>query len=360
MCGSRKVMKKTISVFLTLILSFCAVAFSGCSGNKVLTFSAFGTFIYVQSNDKKISSKTEEQLIDLFSSLDEEFSLSKENSLINLFNGAETGSTTRISPRFREVFNTCVNMYEFTNKTFNPSIVPLLDLWQFSNYKVLNFSPPTQEQIDIALAKCDFSSITLVEDGLTKTKDVKLDFGGILKGYAVDLALEILRNAGHEKGFISVGNSSLALLGVNELSIIHPSATNKNIISVDCKNNLFQTLSTSGDYERFYDYNGVRYSHIIDARTGYTATTGITSATLIGISGIESDALTTALCATSHNPTDFTNSDLVNLLKQIETHYSGVEFYVVYNKDGVKQILTNKKQGEDFTLLDTEYSVKNI
>ena len=355
-------MKRFLSLILTIILSFSTVVFSGCLGSKSLDFTAFGTYIYVQSNDKKISSKTEEQLLNLFSSLDQEFSRSKENSLINIFNSSEVGSTTRVSPRFREVFNVCLNVNEFTNGTFNPCIVPLLDLWQFSNYKVMNFTPPTKEQIDIALSKCDISGINIASDGLTKTKDVQLDFGGILKGYAVDLALEILRDAGHEKGFISVGNSSLALLGVNQLSIIHPNATDSkpNIIAVDCKNNLFQALSTSGDYERYYDYNGVRYSHIIDARTGYTATTGVTSATLIGISGIESDALTTALCATSHNPNDFNNSNLVNLLKQIVTRYNGVEFYVVYNKDGVKQILTNKKQGEDFTLLDTEYSVINI
>lgn len=355
-------MKRLFSVILTIILSFSTFAFSGCSGSKTLNFTAFGTYIYVQSNDKNISPDTEEQLLDLFSSLDQEFSRSKENSLINLFNNSEVGSTTRVSPRFREVYNVCLNVNEFTSGTFNPCIVPLLDLWQFSNYKVLNFTPPTKEQIDIALSKCDISGIALANDGLTKTKDVQLDFGGILKGYAVDLALEILRDAGHEKGFISVGNSSLALLGVNQLSIIHPNATDSkpNIIAVDCKNNLFQALSTSGNYERYYDFNGVRYSHIIDARTGYTANTGVTSATLIGISGIESDALTTALCATSHNPTDFTKSDIVNLLNRITARYNGVEFYVVYNKDGVKQILTNKKQGEDFTLLDTEYSVKNI
>ena len=355
-------MKKFFSVFLSIFLLITTL-FYGCNSNRVLTFTAFSTPVIIQSNDKPIKDSVKEQITQLFAHLENEFSTSKQNSTTSAFNNLNTNQTLNVSSRFAFVLEQCTSLYQFTNGAFNPCILPLLEVWKFTDYKVLNFTPPTTEQVSSALAICDFNAVKLNENTISKTQQgVKLDFGGILKGYALDLALEILKENGYQTGYISVGGSSLALLSVNSLSVKHPRATQNKptILSINCENKNYLTLSTSGDYERYYDYNGTRYSHIIDAKTGLPTQTGVASATLLGVSGVESDALTTAICTMHHSPTDLIQSALVSMLNKISSTYSNAEFYIVYDKDGVKQILTNKKQGEDFTLLDTEYTVVNI
>ncbi len=355
---------KKLSVCLCLILSAIFIlSSSACKDTKILSFTAFNTVIRIESHDKSISSSTKKQLESLFSELEQEFDANQNNSFIYALNSSEANQPISLSKTSKELLTLAREFYNFSEQKFNPAVYSLVKLWGFDDFPIVNFTPPSQTQIQTALEKSDFTQLVLQGNTVYKNNtDLQIDLGGLVKGYATDKALEIMTNAGHQKGYINLGNSSMALLQVELLNVSHPRATQDKslILTVNCLNKKNTTLSTSGDYQRYYDHDGKKYSHIIDGNTGYPIDTGIASATVIGTSGAFSDAITTALCVCEHTPNDFSLSPLVSMMNKILTVYPQSDIYVVYDKAGVKQIITNKKQGENFTLLDSDYTVVNI
>jgi thiamine biosynthesis lipoprotein len=126
-------------------------------------------------------------------------------------------------------------------------------------------------------------------------KAVQLDFGGIAKGMAVDIAIEHLRELGVNNAIINMGGDLRAIGSKGgkpwKIGIRHP-RRNGVIASLETRGD--ESIFTSGDYERYFEYEGKRYHHILDPRTGYPAE-GVTSVTVIHQEGVVADAATTAL-----------------------------------------------------------------
>ncbi len=355
-------------LFLILII-FCLSASTllACDkGGSSLDCYYFKTGIHIESHDKPLSDKTTSQLRALFSSLENEFDNKKEGSLVYAFNHSSVGENLKLSNHGANVLSLSKSCYEYTDGLFDPSVYPLIKLWQFSpTFPVQNFAPPTEEQILNTLTAVDFEGATFNanDNTLIKNKEgVMLDFGGIVKGYAADKAAEILKNAGHNSGYISIGGSSLYILSVESLGVIHPKKANlgQSILSINLKGVKNLSVSTSGDYEKSYTFDDKNYSHLINPKTGYTADTGVRSVTVIGADGGFSDAVTTAACLTEHLPNAVTTSPLTLFLQKILTDYPTAQIYAIYD-DGInKQVLTNKNQDKDFTLLDSEYTIINF
>lgn len=356
-------------VLVTILIATLVICSSACKPNgSAVDFFFFNTVIHVETHDFTMTKQTKTELQDLFKSLDTEFDANNLNSTVYKINNAQKNQPIKITDQFVEVFNIASECNVFTNNLFNPAIYPLVKLWQFDNYPVSKFSLPSEDDVVALLGdKTDFTKFNLNNqdaNDLSISKDIDdlcLDFGGILKGYATDKAFEILSNNGHKKGYVNIGGSSLYLLNVKSLGIRHPRATEdlQTIISVNGKHVKNLSVSTSGDYERFYTHNGKTYSHIINSINGYPTDTGVISATVIGASGAFGDAVTTALCLTEHEYGK-TDTALTSLMKKIIARYPNCQIYAVYSKNGKNEILTNKKQGEHFTLQDNNYSVVTL
>jgi thiamine biosynthesis lipoprotein len=123
-------------------------------------------------------------------------------------------------------------------------------------------------------------------------KGVRIDLGGIAKGYAVDRGVEILKARGFTHAYVGAGGDSRIvgdrfgkpwMVGIRDPSK-GPGSVITSIPLVDA------AISTSGDYERFFDEGGVRYHHIIDPRTGHSASK-VRSATVIGPYATRTDGL---------------------------------------------------------------------
>ncbi|MBI3188347.1 MAG: FAD:protein FMN transferase, partial [Gammaproteobacteria bacterium] len=127
------------------------------------------------------------------------------------------------------------------------------------------------------------------------TKDVRIDLGGIAKGYAIDKAVNIMKSCGIEHGFVKAGGDSYVLGDRNGqpwmLGIKHPRQNNKVVVRLPLMN---VAVSTSGDYERFFIENGARIHHILKPATGKPVTDKW-SVTVIGDSAMMTDALSTTL-----------------------------------------------------------------
>lgn len=358
-------LKRTIAFFCVMLCLACSVLLSSCSNQAdSLYLSYFNTSVYIQSADKTISQRTKDQLNKLFSSLESQFDANNQNSFIYKFNKASQGSTFTLSTHGKAIFNKCIEYYNFTDKYYNPAVLPLVKLWQFfPDYPVEKFSPPSNEQIEELLPLVDFESVSFnsTTNKITKNKQgVQLDFGGVLKGYAVECACEILLANGHSKGYVSVGSSSIKILNAQKLNIRHPRANDNFplLLSVDTSDKYNISVSSSGDYEKFYFKDGVRYSHIINPLTGKPSNTNVQSVNILGVDGAFSDALTTAGCIIPHTPGNLQDSPLIEFLNKIQSTFENAMIFVAYDDGNFKQLITNQEDG--FSLLDSSYSIVKI
>ncbi len=156
---------------------------------------------------------------------------------------------------------------------------------------------PDSDDIEKLLSDVDYNQIKI--NGNTVTYDGKgsIDLGAVGKGAACDMVKSYLEASDLEGAVISVGGSILAWGQRNKagdewrIAIRHPRNENE-ILGVVSLSEGF--VSTSGDYEKYFEKDGERYHHILDARTGYPADSGLISVTVVCDSGVLSDALSTA------------------------------------------------------------------
>ncbi len=157
---------------------------------------------------------------------------------------------------------------------------------------------PDQQTIKQSLAAIDYTGIVLDKNERSiffKHPKIKIDLGGIAKGYAVKNCLNILRKFDIEHGLVSAGGDT-GLLGDRKgrpwfVGIKHPRANDKTAVHLPLSD---EAISTSGDYERYFIENDVRYHHIINPKTGKSAQQ-VVSVSVIGKDPTLVDALSTTL-----------------------------------------------------------------
>ncbi len=188
-----------------------------------------------------------------------------------------------------------------SNKLFNPAIGNLIKLWDFNREnsrqeKTSRVLPDPQVIADLLLQNPTMDNLYL--DGISIRSDnaaLALDFGAIAKGYSIDLGISKLRDMGINNAIINAGGD-LRAIGKRgdrnwQIGIRHPRQKGM-IASLEVIKD--ESIFTSGDYERFFDYQGKRYHHILDPRTGYPANEVI-SVTVIDRNAAVADAAATAL-----------------------------------------------------------------
>jgi thiamine biosynthesis lipoprotein len=184
-----------------------------------------------------------------------------------------------------------------TKGRFNPAIGGLIRLWGFhtSSYPIIG-PPPSEDEISRSIALKP-SSLDIRIDGLQLSSDnqqVQLDFGGIAKGYAVDLAILRIRELGVSSAIVNAGGDLRAMGRHGDrpwrIAVRKPGGGVIGAVEVDGDESLF----TSGNYERFRQDQTRRYPHILDPRTGWPVS-DVASATVITGEGLTADAAATAL-----------------------------------------------------------------
>lgn len=344
-------MKKFITLLLALIVVLFNTTACKKSEQKVYT-NLFGTEIKVVVNDVKSDKKYKRftnELTSLLENLNSLSSLNGEN--MSKINNAPVNEQISISKNTYDILIKCKELYLFTNNKFNPAIYPLSRLWNFSpdkyNGSFATYTLPNNDEISTALSHIDFDKLELnYSDGyyLTKRDDIKIDIGGIVKGYAGDLILELFQSFNYKNAYASLGSSSIVTIGNFPVSIRNPLSRNvgDTYVKINTKNKT--TISTSGDYERFYYIDGKKYCHIIDPTTGKPIETDVISATVIGQNSTKCDVLSTALCAMN-------KENAINFISQKLSDYS---VFVVY-KD--LSVLTNSN---DYTLINNSFKINKI
>ena len=197
-----------------------------------------------------------------------------------------------------------LEVYESTGGLYDISIYPVMDLWGFTGSDESAFAVPEESELSQTLALVDASQLSLAEneDGivvLSMAEGMEIDLGGIVKGYADDRIAEIFAEYGVESGIINLGGS-VRVVGTKpdgslwKVGIQDPEDSSGYLGGIAASD---ISVVTSGGYERYFDdeETGVRYHHIIDPRTGYSAYNGLISVSIISEDGTLADALSTSL-----------------------------------------------------------------
>jgi thiamine biosynthesis lipoprotein len=217
--------------------------------------------------------------------------------LVDINQAFAKGQAAEADPDIVEMIRQSQRMEQLTDGRFNPAIGALIRLWGFhtSDYPIIG-PPPDQADIDEILLHHPSSRDISIDGLLLKSENpwVQLDFGGIAKGYAVDLAISHLQAMGIANAIVNAGGDLRAVGRHGDrpwrVAVRKPGGGIIGAVEVRGDESLF----TSGNYERFRQDEQERYPHILDPRTGWPVE-HVASVTVIAAEGIVADAAATAL-----------------------------------------------------------------
>jgi thiamine biosynthesis lipoprotein len=294
--GFRRIMWNIYNHFLLVMVLYSCSLFQPLRADWVSADEAImGTRISVQlwHQDKHQGEAAVQAVMDEFRRLDKKLSPYIESSELALVNRTAAREPTIISQEFFRLLETSLLYSELTEGAFDITFASI-----GHRYDYRKGIKPTDSLIEQALPLIDYRNIRLdAAKGSVffEKPGVRIDLGGIAKGYAVDRGIELLQQKGIAHALISAGGDS-RLLGDHRgrpwhIGIQAPRNKERMAVMLPLADS---AISTSGDYERFFEQDGIRYHHIISPKTGRSADT-LQSVTIIGPNATRTDALSTSV-----------------------------------------------------------------
>lgn len=238
---------------------------------------------------------------------------------------------------------------ELTNGDFDPTLGALVNLWGIGTE---NPTVPKASAIKKALKNSGYQYLEL-NQGSAKLKrpKVKLDLGGIVKGYAADSVKEIMKKNEVEHAFVNLGGNVLVIGdkvdgSAWKIGIQDPRLGRGNVMAI--VNAKDMTIVTSGNYERYFEKNGKLYHHIIDPKTGYPAENNLLSVSIISRSSFDADALSTSIYVMGLEK----GINFIENMDQVEAMFITKDLDV-YLSSGLNKIVEIKNK--DFNLIEGEH-----
>ncbi len=216
--------------------------------------------------------------------------------LATLNDSSAAGWPAKISDELYGLIDHAYEISEITDEAFTPSIGPLVKAWGIS---IGQPRVPRPGEIDTLKRIVQHTVMTRTNDGEVwlKPRGAAIELGGIAKGYAVDRAVEVLQEQGITAGMVWAGGD-LRVFGSKpggkpwRIAVRHPRKPSEFLTVIELPEPA--AVATSGDYERYFEVDGVRYHHILDPATGYPARASVSS-TAVGGTCMDADAFATAL-----------------------------------------------------------------
>ena len=221
------------------------------------------------------------------------------DSDISRVNAAAGGAPVKVDPLLIDMVAAVEAQPQPVRALVKMTIGPVADVWQIKD--TADWRPPAETAVQAALAFMDEEALEVDRQAstlrLAKT-GMSLDVGAVAKGYATDRAVAALRAAGVKHALINAGGNVHAVGAKPDgspwrVGLQHPREKSKLSGVFALADG--ESLQTSGDYQRFVIYEGKRYAHIFDPRTGAPSDTGLSSATIVCKSSTLGDILSTAV-----------------------------------------------------------------
>jgi thiamine biosynthesis lipoprotein len=260
------------------------------------SFDAMGTtfIVIAYAEDQRVLEQGVEAAFGEVRRLDRVLSNYRSESEWTRMNREAAQKPVQVSPELFQLLEYCAEVSRQSEGTFDISVGPLMRVWGFFRD---TGRLPARAEVATAIEKVGFANVALDAQDRTVRflkPGVELDPGGIGKGYAVDRIVAKLKEQGIQSALVSAGSSSIYGLGSPPsdagwtVKIRHPRSYRETVAELKLNN---ESLSTSGDYEKFFEADGKMYSHIMDPRTGYPAS-GVLSASVMAPRTLTSEAWT--------------------------------------------------------------------
>lgn len=280
-------------LFTLTFLSFiaCNTSSEKKAPNEVKGYAQGTTYQILYIDDRNFQRSVDSILI----AIDNSLSTYNKRSIITNFNQAD--SVLEVDAYFIDVFNMAKEVYTTTGGAFNPTVTHLVNAWGFG-FK--NTEKTDSATIDSLLQFTNFDLITIKDNIATKqNKNMMLDFNAIAQGYTVDVIADFFDKKNVENYMIEVGGEIIAK-GKNaakkpwRIGIDKPMENQEERILEAVIKLENAALATSGNYRKFYEKDGFKYSHTINPTTGYPVTHTLLSATVVTDKCALADAYATA------------------------------------------------------------------
>lgn len=337
--AKKKLNKKSlIAIILCAVIVFGIVSYDFISGRSSCekTSVAMGTVVTVKlfgSGAKNDLDKIETEINGLENSV---LSWRKEGSDVYRINKG-SGTQVSVSPDTVKIIGQCIDISDDCGGVFDITIGNVTKLWDFGGN---NQRLPSDDEIKTALGSVGYKNVSISGNAVQIKKGQSLDLGAVGKGFVCDKIKELLDKGRTKSAVVSVGGS-LLIYGNRTFSvgIVNPDNDKQSMGTLKLKDTC---VSTSGNYEKYFEQDGKRYHHILNATTGYPATSEFKSVTVVCESGLISDALSTVCYIAGYRKS-------VEILKKFDA-----EAVFIFNNNAVR--VTDGLSGK-FTVTDDSYTL---
>ena len=344
-------MKKLLRITSTLILTFtlcgCTINNSGNNDLKVsksefMLDTVITLTIYGTDDDSSI-----DEIFNTISELEDKLSIHEEGSELALIRENAGINPVAVSKDTLAIFEKSVEYSNLSGGLFDITAGPLISLWAIGTE---DQRVPSQEEIESALELIDYEKISINHEESTvyiENKGMYANLGAIAKGYIADKAAEKAKELGIDSAILNLGGNVL-LIGSKpdgsnfKVGIQDPDESTGGYMGIVEGSNL--SIVTSGDYERYFIENGVKYHHILNPYSGYPVDSDIKSVSIITENSFDGDALSTTVL-------------LMGLEKGLEFIESTEKTDAIFITKDNEIILTDGAK-EIFQLTSEQYSFK--
>lgn len=291
--------KNSLNSFKLLLLSSALLFFWGCKKEAMPPQSQLhlGTVCTINLFDQG-STELYGQMFQKLKGIEQAFSVNLSDSAVSQINQSAGIAPVVVPQEVIYVLQEALRIAERTGGAFDPTIGPLVDLWDIGGD---NSQVPSQQAIDHARSLVDWRLVEIDSQRGTvylPKQGMALDLGGIAKGYAADELVAIAQEAGIQQALFDLGGNIYAFgtkadgtpwrVGVKDPA--QPGGSPALALAVQDR-----SVVTSGMYERFFEQDGIRYHHILNPATGYPVWNDIQSVTIVSKSSLLADALSTSV-----------------------------------------------------------------
>lgn len=330
---------KNLVYFILIIFSFFS-----CKQKPDLKLVKFGgeaqgTY-YAVTYYSKTGENLQNQVDSIFKAFNFYASLWEPNSTICKVN--RNDSIINLDSVFVDLFNKSVSISKITDGYFDFTVGQLVNAWGFG------FDGKTKlnkQKVDSLLKYVGYTNVEIKNGKIVKANpNIKIDFNAIAQGYSVDIVAKYLRDKGIENYLIDVGgevlgkgkkpDGNLWTVGIEKPA---ENADSERILKAKVKL-LDRAIATSGNYRKYYEENGIRYSHTIDPKTGYPVRHSLLSVTVLTDECWEADAYATAFMVMGIEK----SLDFIRKTKKLEAFFIYTDEsgkLKTYSTEGLKQLI---------------------
>ncbi len=337
---------KKVTYLLMMLMVWVLMAACGQIKPYLADGFAMGTLITQEIYDSD-SKRTSAEVLAKIKSLEELMTINAPGGDINKLNENAGKGYVELNAETIAVLKSARKISELSGGAFDITVGPVVKAWGIDTDDP---RLPADETLHNLLSLVNYQDVQ-IDDAKNRASLQKpgqiVDLGGIAKGYAGDVAIEMYKEKGIKSALINLGGN-IAALGSKpdgnawSVGIQNPSAENGEIIGVVRVSG--KAVVTSGGYHKYFEKDGRRYSHIFNPQTGYPADSGLLSVTIIAPSSVDADGLSTAAFVLGLNR----GMDLIKRYGQAEAVFITTD-KKVFVTPGLRENFQFKAEGGEYS-----------